>query len=174
MSSTLTADHARQSITEHVRAKGEEIHSRYPQLGWAELLQVLDNRELVRYPCELGFEAAGLLPGEFAHAEPKGALPEAGFRMLVHPCFQADLERVPFLVLYHLVTVNYGDFASAEDAEVFGAAALGLSQEEYYGAVCKLADELEAHPGDVRVGQSSPPGQGGVTCGSIPADSESA
>jgi hypothetical protein len=38
--------------------------------------------------------------------------------------------------------VNYGEFASADDAETFGAAALGLSKDDYYQAVCALADEL--------------------------------
>jgi hypothetical protein len=40
------------------------------------------------------------------------------------------------------VLVNYGDFASANDAETFGAAALGLGKEEYYQTLCELADQL--------------------------------
>jgi hypothetical protein len=62
--------------------------------------------------------------------------------MHVHPYFATQPERVPHLVLYHLVAVNYGEFASAEDAEVFGASALGLSQDEYYRALCQMADEI--------------------------------
>ena len=52
------------------------------------------------------------------------------------------LERVPPLVLYQLVLVNYGDFASADDAETFGANALGLSKDDYYRALCEMADEI--------------------------------
>jgi hypothetical protein len=54
-----------------------------------------------------------------------------------------QLEQVPLLVLYQLVLVNYGAFASSDDAETFGAAALGLARDEYYGTLCRLADELE-------------------------------
>jgi hypothetical protein len=54
-----------------------------------------------------------------------------------------QLEQVPLLVLYQLVLVNYGAFASSDDAETFGAAALGLTKEEYYGTLCRLADGLE-------------------------------
>ena len=56
--------------------------------------------------------------------------------------FMTQLENVPQLVLYQLVLVNYGEFASPEDAETFGAAALGLDREEYYERLCELADQL--------------------------------
>ncbi len=39
--------------------------------------------------------------------------------------------------------VNYGEFATAEDAETFGAAALGISRDEYYASLCELADAIE-------------------------------
>jgi hypothetical protein len=63
--------------------------------------------------------------------------------MYVHPLFMMQLEQVSLLVLYQLVLVNYGAFASSDDAETFGAAALGLPKDEYYHALCRLTDELE-------------------------------
>jgi len=53
-----------------------------------------------------------------------------------------QLERVPHLLLYQLVLVNYAAFASPEDAETFGASALGISQDEYYATLCDMADEI--------------------------------
>jgi hypothetical protein len=79
---------------------------------------------------------------EFAYAQARSERPEDGFVIHVHPYFATQPDRVPYLVLYHLVTVNYGDCASAEDAEAFGASALGLSQEDYYQALCQMADEI--------------------------------
>jgi hypothetical protein len=38
--------------------------------------------------------------------------------------------------------VNYGPFASPDDAETFGAAALGLDKDEYYARLCELADQI--------------------------------
>jgi hypothetical protein len=132
-------------MADHAAAKGREICGRYGgRMGWKELLNLLADRAFVRFPCEIVFDAGPLLPGEFACPLPKGARPEDGFVMHVHPLFERDLDEVPLLVLYQLVSVNYGDFASAEDAEAFGAAALGLSQQEYYAAVCRMADRLEA------------------------------
>ena len=143
MATTLTAEDARQSLTAHVEAKGIELFVKYgPRLGWGDLPRILADRAQVRYPCEIAFDASPLLPGECAHPVARGAAPEDGFTMCVHPLFMLQLERVPWLVLYQLVAVNYGEFASADDAETFGAAALGLTRDEYYAGLCALADQL--------------------------------
>ncbi|MGD0614804.1 MAG: hypothetical protein ABSA69_05090 [Verrucomicrobiota bacterium] len=143
MAIQLTAQDARQSLNAHVAAKGAEIRAKYgPTLGWRELLRILEDREVVRYPCEIVFDSGPLLPGEFAHPVARGKRPEDGFVMCVHPSFITQRERVPHLVLYQLVLVNYGEFASAEDAETFGAAALGLARDDYYQALCALADQV--------------------------------
>ncbi|MGD0536398.1 MAG: hypothetical protein ABSC03_02005 [Verrucomicrobiota bacterium] len=143
MSPPPTQADARQSLNAHVAAKGGEIHGKYgPHLGWSELLRLLEDPACVRYPCDIVFGDGPLQTGEMAFPEPKGARPEDGFTIYVHPCFATQRERVPALVLYQLVVVNYGAFASADDAETFGAAALGLSLDDYYRALCDLADVM--------------------------------
>ncbi|MEI6463563.1 MAG: hypothetical protein WCQ89_02490 [Verrucomicrobiota bacterium] len=173
MARQLTADDAKQSLTGHVTHKGLEVFAKYgPRLGWTQLQQLLNDRAYVRYPCDIIFDTAALHEGEFAHPEPKGATPEAGFTMFVHPVYMLDLERVPALVLYQLVALNYGEFASAEDAESFGAAALGLTRDEYYDQICELATQvgvvvddegpLMAESGGCGSGGG---GSGGCSCG---------
>ena len=143
MAIQLTAEDAKQSLTAHVEAKGIEVFTKYgPHLGWGELQRLLQDASVVRYPCELAFDAARLQPGEMAFPEPRGDVPEDGFTLWVHPLFSLELDRVPALVLYQLVAVNYGAFASAHDAETFGAAALGLTRDEYYTLLCEAADRL--------------------------------
>ena len=135
---------ARQSLNLAAAATGTEIYEKYgPRIGWDQLRQILEDRTCTRYPCEIVFDAGPLEAGEFAHPVEKGDRPEDGFSMYVHPLFMTQLEKVPLLVLYQLVVVNYGAIAAAEDAETFGAAALGLSQDEYYQILCRLADELQ-------------------------------
>ncbi len=144
MSRQLTAEDARQSLTAHVEARGVEALVKYgPKLDLDGLQRLLADRAFVRYPCELVFDAAALQPGEFAHPEPKGDRPEDGFAMFVHPRFATQPEHVPALVLYQLVAVNYGEFASAGDAETFAAAALGLTRDEVYAILCACADQLD-------------------------------
>lgn len=147
MPTQLTADDAKQSLNAHVAAKGEEILAKYgPCIGWKELRLILEDRASVRYPCEVVFDTAQLGAGEFAHPVAKGGRPEDGFIMFVHPFFMTQLVRVPYLVLYQLVLVNYGEFASADDAETFGASALGISKGEYYEALCDMADLIGGCP----------------------------
>ena len=143
MSRQLTAEDARQSLNTHVAERGAEIFGKYgPRIGWNELLRILEDRACVRYPCEILFDASVLDAGEFAHPVPKGERPEDGFVMHVHPAYLTQRDSVPLLVLYQLVLVNYGEFASADDAETFGAAAMGMDKESYYSQVCALADQL--------------------------------
>jgi hypothetical protein len=147
MSKQLTTEDGRLSLNAHAAAMGLEIREKYgPRIGWTELQRILQDRSCVRYPCEILFDAAGLQTGEFAHPVAKAEQPEAGFTIFVHPLLLLQLERVPPLVLYQLVLINYGDFASADDAETFGANALGLSKEDYYRALCEVADEFEPPP----------------------------
>ena len=143
MAKTLTAEDARQSLTAHVETKGLEIFYKYgPALSWTGLQLLLADRVYVRYPCELVFSAVPLQPGEFAVPVQTGRRPEDGFILYVHPFFMTQLDRVPALALYQLVAVNYGVFASAHDAETFGAAALGITCDEYYDMLCGMVDEL--------------------------------
>jgi hypothetical protein len=140
----LTAADASQSLHAHAAAKGEEIRAKYgPHIGWTELLQILSDRAFVRYPCEVCFDSAPLLEDEIAHPSPQGERPEHGFIIHVHPYFAIRLPDAVALVVYQLVLVNYGEFASADDAEIFGAAVLGMSQNDYYRKICELADELQ-------------------------------
>ncbi len=147
----MSLDDAKESLTAHAAVKGAEIYTKYgPTIGWTQLLKILQDRSCVRYPCEVVFDSASLQPGEFAHPTPKGERPEDGFTLHVHPFYMTDLEQVPALVLYQLVLVNYGPFASADDAETFGASALGLAKDEYYQRVCDLADMIaDSNPGEI-------------------------
>jgi hypothetical protein len=149
MATPPSAQDARQSLNASAAAIGAGIYDKYgPRIGWKQLLQILEDRTCVRYPCEIAFDAGPLQTGEFAHPVAKGDRPEDGFTLYVHPFFMMQLEQVPLLALYQLVLVNYGAFAAPEDAETFGAAALGLARDEYYHALCRLADELpSASPG---------------------------
>jgi hypothetical protein len=143
VSKQLTADDARQSLSAHVAARGAEIFEKYgPRIGWNELQRLLEDRTCVRYPCALAFDAAPLQPGECAWPRPNSGRPEDGFVIYIHPLFMTQLDRVARLALYQLVVINYGEFATSDDAEIFGAAALGISREQYYQDLCALGDLL--------------------------------
>src|SRR4051812_30310676 len=113
MAQQLTLEDAKQSLTAHIATKGAEIRAKFgPRIGYAELQRILADRDYTRYPVEIVFSAADLRDGEFAHPVPKTGDPADGFTLQVHPYFVTQLAYVPALVLYQLVLVNYGDFAS--------------------------------------------------------------
>jgi hypothetical protein len=134
---------ARESLTAHAASRGHDIREKYgPQFGWPELLDMLNDRACVRYSCEIVFDEAPLSPGEMAHPEPRGDTPEDGFVLYVHPHFRERPADVPPIALYQLVVVNYGPFASSDDAETFGANVLGITRDDYYGMMCALAESV--------------------------------
>jgi hypothetical protein len=147
MPTQLTENDVRESLSSHVAAKGEAIRAKYgPHIGWNELQRILKDRSCVRYPSEVVFNAQPLLPGECAHPVANGDRPEDGFTMHVHPFFMTQPQQAAYLVLYQLVVVNYGEFASPDDAELFGASVLGISRDEYYNTLCGMADQIACEP----------------------------
>jgi hypothetical protein len=143
MAIQLTEEDGRQSMEAHAASKGAEMRAKYgPEIGWGQLQQILNDRTLVRYPCDVVFNGGELAPGECAHAQGKSDDPKDGFTIYIHPFFVAQPRDAVALALYQLVVVNYGPFASSDDAEALGAAALDLSKDEYYARMCEIADQL--------------------------------
>jgi len=143
MARELKSKTARHCLSEEVAAKGLEIRDKYgPQIGWDELARLLQDRSCVPYPCEVKFDSAPLLPGEFAHPMARGTTPDEGYIIYIHPIYASQLPSVSYLVLHQLGLINYGDSATLDDAEVFGSSALGLSKEDYYHALCELSAQI--------------------------------
>jgi hypothetical protein len=138
----LTLEDGQEALRTHVVDCAVTIRELYGPAVTPEALQkILADDRCVRFPTRIVFDDEPLGEGMFAVARPVGD--ESSWEVIVHPAFEDRPIYLPALVLYHLVTVNYGEFASYEDAEVFGATVLGMDQEAYYQLLCRLADELE-------------------------------
>ncbi len=141
----LTEADGRRALADHVREKAGAARVKYGgKVDYATMLAMLDDRAVVRYPTRVRFDAAPLQSGEFAFAQPLGDHPVAGFELVIHPQFENRPDVLPQLMAYHLVTVNYGEIAGCDEAELFGATLLGLEIEPYYESLCALADSLPA------------------------------
>lgn len=134
-------DDARPSLEQHAIAKAFEARAKYGVFDRESFLLLLQDRAFVRHPCALGYSATALEPGEIAWVEPRGEVPAAGFDLWVHPRFEGRDHATILVAAYQLVVVNYGDIATPELAELFGATLLGLEPDEYYRQLCALADE---------------------------------
>lgn len=156
MSRRLTEHDGRIALKDHVVQKACAARERHgPDMDDRAILRVLDDREIVRYPVGIRFDAASLREGEFAHAVPLGEHPRRGFCLFIHPAFERRRDLWPLLIAYHIPPINYGDIAAPEDCELFGATLLGLSVDAYYGVLCELSDSLPRPEGHAAAG---PPG----------------
>ncbi|MBX3372994.1 MAG: hypothetical protein KF817_04110 [Phycisphaeraceae bacterium] len=141
---------ARASLRDHVVAKARAARAHYADgsgtaaggIGRAALLRMLEDRTVVRYPLGIRFDAAPLKKGEFACLEPLGDHPSDGYCLFIHPLFAPVDHLIPALVAYYIPSVNYGDVVSHVEAELFGAALLGLDVDAYYTMLCAAADSL--------------------------------
>lgn len=139
----LSEADGRVALHEHLVEKAVSARLRHGLMVDSDAIQrILRDRQTVRYPVELVFDAGPLEPGEFAFPQPLGEHPSKGFRLAVHPLFRDRPDVWAMLVAYHIPTINYGEVAGPAEAELFGAALVGMDREEYYRALCELADSL--------------------------------
>jgi len=125
----------------HLVGRALACRAKYgPEITWDVFQAILLDRDFVRFPTSVRFADEGLLPGEFAHAEPMGPQAADGFTLVIRPCYQHDEVALVKLAAYHVPSINYLDIVTHTEAELFGAALLGLEVDAYYEAVCALAD----------------------------------
>lgn len=162
----LTENDGYEALQGHLAERAFKARENYPDLTEeGALRRLLADPEVVRFPTALIFDTEFLIPGEFAHAEPRGETASDGFVLVVHPHFKERPEDLPYLVAYHIPSINYLDVATHREAELFGAILLGMEKEAYYKKVCDLADELGPVPGAEFLNETGPGPDSGSCCG---------
>lgn len=138
-----TEEDGRRALRDHVADKAAAARAAHPEIGTGAGLEAfLADAACVRYPVTLEFDSRPLEPGEFATLEPAGKRPADGFVLFLHPSLRMDERAVSMATLYHIPSVNYGEIVTSDDAELFGATAMGMEVEAYYKDLCALADGL--------------------------------
>ncbi|MBT3032244.1 MAG: hypothetical protein AB2672_19820 [Candidatus Thiodiazotropha endolucinida] len=129
------------AVSQHALEKAKEIRTRYgDEIDYRTVLSMLEDRKSVRYPVNIRFVSEGIEPGMFGKTEPVSDNPEDGYTILLHSYYKNRHDDIPALILYQLVLVNYGDLATANDAEIFGATVLGMDRDAYYNQIASLVD----------------------------------
>ncbi len=141
----LVVEQAAAAFREHLVEKATAARLKYGLYIDAEtILRMLDDREVVRYPTTVIFDASPLQPHEFAYPQTLGFHASDGYALCIHPHFEPQREIWPLLIAYHLPVINYGAVVEAGHAELYGATLLGLELDTYYQALCELADAMPA------------------------------
>jgi len=139
----LTEQDGQTALCEHIERKATEARLKHGLYIDAEqIMRILDDRTVVRYPVGVRFDSEPLQPGEFAWPMPLGDDPSKGYCLFIHPWFEAQSDAWPILIAYHIPSINYGEIASHVESELFGATLLGLDTETYYQALCELTDSI--------------------------------
>ncbi len=131
------------AVTLHAVEKAKEIRARYGSpIDYQAVLRMFDDRKATRYPVQLQFVDQGIEPGLFARTAPISEDPDAGYLISMHAKLAGREDILPGLILYQLVLVNYGDLATANDAELFGATLLDMERDDYYAQIVEITDAL--------------------------------
>lgn len=141
---TLTVEDGKKALLHHAVEKALALEAKYGHfIDYEMILKILQDKDFVRYPTRLEFNSQPIDKGFFAVVDAvSDEDPSQGYVIYIHEHFKNRLGDVPAIVLYQLVAINYGVIATNEEAEIFGATALGLKQDEYYQLMCSLADQV--------------------------------
>ena len=105
-------------------------------------MKILKDDEFVRYPTRIEFNSEKIEEGMFGFADRVSTDANDGYIIYIHEYFKNKQGDLSALVFYHIVTVNYGDFVTYNEAEEFASAALGMDKEYYYQYLCRLVDSI--------------------------------
>jgi hypothetical protein len=145
MSSAELEQLGQQSLCDHLLAQAVVAHQKYGPLTAGKLDALLHDPECLRYPVRLVFEFGEMALHQFAQPDIDWRNREQDGRVLyLRPLLRERPDLLPLAVAYMIPLINYGDIITDNHCLLYGAALLGLMEEEYYRRLCSLADALGA------------------------------
>lgn len=145
LSASELAQLGEQSLREHIVAQAVVAHRRHAPLTFAGLEALLADRECLRYPTRLAFEFGEMAGHQFAEPGPDPSNPEHDGRVLyLRPLLRDRPDLVLLAVVYMIPVINYGEVVTDEHCVRYGATVLGLTEQEFYDTVCRMADFVGA------------------------------
>lgn len=101
----------------------------------------LNDPSCIRIPTELIFDGYGMEMHQFASPEFVTIDGERRCILHVQPRYTIQPESIPYMVAYMAVAINYGTAATAALCETYGAIVMQLSEDAFYDAICRVADQ---------------------------------
>jgi hypothetical protein len=128
-------------LHEHLIAQAVAAHQKHGPLTFDKLDALLRDPDCLRHPTRLVFEPGEMALHQFAQPDVDWRNREQDGRVLyLRPRLRERPDLVVLAVAYMIPLINYGEIISDEHCLRYGAALLGLMEEEYYQQVCALAD----------------------------------
>jgi hypothetical protein len=140
----------RESLREHLLAQAIVAHQKHGPLTAEKLDAFLKDPACLRHPVRLVFEFGQMAMHQFAEPDIDWRnvdwrnVEQDGRVLYVRPALRERPDLLPLAVAYMVPLINYGQIVSDEHCLLYGAALLGLMEEEYYEKLCALADWVGA------------------------------
>ena len=145
MSSAELEQLGQQSLREHLLAQAVVAHQKHGSLTADKLDALLHDPDCLRHPVRLVFEFGEMAMHQFAQPDIDWRNTEQDGRVLyIRPLLKDHPDHLPLAVAYMIPLINYGDIITDAHCVAYGATLLGMMEEEYYHAICQLAETVGA------------------------------
>lgn len=145
MSSTELERLGQDSLREHLLAQAVVAHHKHGPLTFAKLDALLNDPACLRHPTRLVFEFGEMAMHQFAQPDIDWRNTGQDGRVLyLRPRLRDRPDLTVLAVAYMIPLINYGDIISDAHCLAYGATLLGMTEGEFYTAVCGLADFVGA------------------------------
>ena len=135
------------SLREHIAAQAVVAHHKHAPLTFAGLDALLSDPECLRYPVRLVFEFGEMAAHQFAQPDLDPRNPSQDGRVLyLRPMLRDRPDLILLAVAYMIPAINYGEMVTDEHCLRYGATLLGVMENEFYQAICGMADFVGAEP----------------------------
>lgn len=133
------------SLRDHILAQAVVAHQKHGPLTFAKLESLLTDPECVRHPTRLVFEFGEMAMHQFGQPDVDWRNTGPDGRVLyLRPLLRDQPDLVVLAVAYLIPLINYGEIITDEHCLRYGAALLGLMEDEYYQQICALSDLVGA------------------------------
>jgi len=135
------------SLRDHIAAQAVVAHHKHAPLTFAGLDALLTDPDCLRHPTRMVFEFGEIARHQFAQPDLDHRNREQDGRVLyLRPLLRDRPNLAVLAVAYMIPVINYGDIVTDEHCVRYGATLLGMMEEEFYQAICQMADVVGAEP----------------------------
>ncbi len=134
-----------QSLLEHLVAQADVARRKHGPLSAGKLEELLHDPVCLRHPTRIVFEFGEMAMHQFAQPETDWRNTEQDGRVLyVRPLLRDRPDLLPLAAAYMIPLINYGEVIRDEHCLAYGSTLLGMTVEEFYQSICRLADLVGA------------------------------
>jgi hypothetical protein len=141
LSTAELARRGERSLRDHLCSLAIVASQKHGPITCDKLDALLQDFDCLRYPVRLVYEFGEMAAHQFAQPDNDWQNTSQDGRVLyLRPLLRERRDLVPLAVAYMIPLINYGDIIADDHCLLYGAALLGMTEDEFYRQLCSLAD----------------------------------